>query len=404
MSSIVSKVPESSRSDSRMLIVSPRPAARESQSVRMVAKCSPWFHCARRPIILADSALKTTSGDSLIRPAARLVAGKSVSAGWLVQLIPIPITTVVASSPSARMPANLAPFSRRSLGHLIASRGRAAGARSAIASWIARAATNESSDQCSGGAGSVSSRLANRLPGSEVQVRPRRPRPALCRPAVTHSGPRSPARASVSASVLVDAKTSCDTSRTPAADALGSSCIISKERLRSRCRRLYQRAWIEHEQQIEQTAHAEYRLQLGRHRAKSLGRLVKIHDLDDGQVVVGTHDAGEHAEHRESEQARLDRRHKHVPFREEAREPRNPREREQERGEEEGQRRIGVGQAREITDLLYQRAVATHRQDAGEGAERHGDIDRHVDEHALHAFGRAGRQADEREAHMTDRG
>ena len=40
--------------------------------------------------------------------------------------------------------------SRRSFGHLIASRGRSADATSATASWIASAATNASSGQCSG--------------------------------------------------------------------------------------------------------------------------------------------------------------------------------------------------------------------------------------------------------------
>src|SRR5262247_2978296 len=217
------------------------------------------------------------------------------------------------------MPASLASPNNRSLGHLTASCGRTDGARSAIASWIASAATNESSGQCSGGAGSVNSRLANRLPGSETQLRPRRPRPALCRAAVTQSGPRSPARASVSASVLVDASSSCDTSRTPAADALGSSCIVSKQRFGGRRRRLHERSGINEEQEIEQPGHAKHRLELRGHGSKPLRRLVEIHELDDGEIVVGAYDAREHTQHREREQARLDSREEHVEFGEEAR-------------------------------------------------------------------------------------
>src|SRR5262245_13855687 len=237
--------------------------------------------------------------------------------------MPIPTTTVCAPSPSIRMPANLASASNRSFGHLIASCGRTDGARSAIASWIASAATNESSGQCSGAAGSVSSRLANRLPGSETQLRPRRPLPALCRPAATHSGPRSPARASVSASVLVDAKTSCDTSRTPAADALGSSCIISKERFRRRCCRLYQRTRIDEEQEIEQPAHRQYRLEFHRHRTKALDWLVEVHGLDDREVVVGPYDACKHADDGEREEVRLDRRQEDVKLGKKTSERRN---------------------------------------------------------------------------------
>ena len=49
-------------------------------------------------------------------------------------------------------------------------------------------------------------------------------------------------------------------------------------------------------------------------------------------------------------------------------------------------------------------AAALHRQDAGEGAERHGEIERQVDQHALDAVHRAGGEADQRIAHMADRG
>ena len=56
--------------------------------------------------------------------------------GWLAQLTPMPTTTAPSPtpSPSIRMPANFAPDSSRSFGHLIASRGLSAGATSTTAS------------------------------------------------------------------------------------------------------------------------------------------------------------------------------------------------------------------------------------------------------------------------------
>ena len=102
----------------------PRPAARASQSARMVEKCSPRFHCASRPSILTESAANSASGETSAPAAARSVAGKSVSAGWLAQLTPMPTATAPVSSPpspSIRMPANFAaveqeivrPFDRK---------------------------------------------------------------------------------------------------------------------------------------------------------------------------------------------------------------------------------------------------------------------------------------------------
>jgi hypothetical protein len=47
--------------------------------------------------------------------------------------------------------------------------------------------------------------------------------------------------------------------------------------------------------------------------------------------------------------------------------------------------------------------LAAHGQDAGEGAERHHEVDGDVDEDALHALLGAGGEADQRVAHMADR-
>ncbi len=48
--------------------------------------------------------------------------------------------------------------------------------------------------------------------------------------------------------------------------------------------------------------------------------------------------------------------------------------------------------------------LAAHGEDAGEGAKRHDQVDHHVDDDALHPFRAAGGEADQRIAHMADRG
>ena len=60
---------------------SPSPAARASQSARIVAKPSPACHCASRRSIAADSAANSASGATTAPADSRSVAGKSVSGG-----------------------------------------------------------------------------------------------------------------------------------------------------------------------------------------------------------------------------------------------------------------------------------------------------------------------------------
>ena len=66
--------------------------------------------------------------------------------------------------------------------------------------------------------------------------------------------------------------------------------------------------------------------------------------------------------------------------------------------------RIGPRQAGEIVDVLDHLVAAPHGEDAGEGAERHRHVDQQVDDHALHAGLAAGGKADQRVAHVADRG
>ena len=154
-------------------IGSPSPAARASQSARMVEKCSPAFHCASRPSILADSAANSASG--VDRGAGRREIGRRiVGVGRMADAIDADADHDRSSARRSRLRPGCrrtsCPSSSRSFGHLSASCGRSAGATSATASWSASAATKASSGQCSGGAASVSSRLAKRLPGSDTQV------------------------------------------------------------------------------------------------------------------------------------------------------------------------------------------------------------------------------------------
>ena len=64
--------------------------------------------------------------------------------------------------------------------------------------------------------------VAKRLPGSEIQALPRRPRPLDCIRAAIHTGPLSPAAARRRASSLVESSSSNRMSRTPSGHPLGS--------------------------------------------------------------------------------------------------------------------------------------------------------------------------------------
>ena len=146
------------------------------------------------------------------------------------------------------------------------------------------------------------------------------------------------------------------------------------------------------------------RRQQAGHLGEAFHRLVEIHDLDDGQIIEGAHHAGQHADHRERVEPGFDGGEEHVELGEEAGERRNAGEREQQHRQEERHGRRRARKAGEIADVFHEHAIASHAQNTSECAERHRYIDRHVDEHALHALGGAGGQADQREAHVADRG
>src|SRR5271156_6490079 len=184
------------------------------------------------------------------------------------------MATVTGSpSPSIRMPAILAPRHSMSFGHLSARLVARLGASAAAASWTARPATKASCGAAAAGAGSVSSRLAWRLPGGDIQERPRRPRPAVCCAAAIHNGPRSPARARRSASALVESTLSRTTGVSPA--QTGPPGIL-EQRFRGNAGGVDQQGRIDEEQQHGEAAYAEHGAQFTGHRVESLRRLVEI--------------------------------------------------------------------------------------------------------------------------------
>ena len=94
---------------------------------------------------------------------------------------------------SVRIPATFFPITTTSLGHLMAASSPVA---SRMPSVTASAVTKVSTDARSGLSDGRSKRdIQMPLPGGELQLRPRRPLPAVCSSATKRVGPRSPAAA-----------------------------------------------------------------------------------------------------------------------------------------------------------------------------------------------------------------
>src|SRR5262249_56887811 len=107
------------------------------------------------------------------------------------------------------------------------------------------------------------------------------------------------------------------------------------------------------------------------HGLEALHRLVEIHDLDEGEVVVSAHHAAEHADDGKGKEPCLNGGEEYVELREEAGERRNACEREQKHTQEKRHSWMGARKPCKITDVLNVSTVAAHRQDYGECAERH---------------------------------
>jgi hypothetical protein len=207
---------------------SPIGPARSSQAARTRANPAPLCQTSSQLCTAAANAASIASGVTSTPCALRCVAARSISVGCQARLMPMPITIVTSASSalpmlSGRMPAHLAVPISTSLGHFNrrpAMRTPPAAAR--IASITATPASSETCATAGLGHSMVCSRLAYRLPGSEPQRRPERPRPCVWRRATIHNGPRSPTSARLNASVLVEPTSSRTTLRTDCATWLAS--------------------------------------------------------------------------------------------------------------------------------------------------------------------------------------
>ena len=140
-----------------------------------------------------------------------------------------------------------------------------------------------------------------------------------------------------------------------------------------------------------------------RRRRRSGRRLVEIHQLDDPQIVVGAHDR---------QHARRPRRTRPGPHRPRPGTRRACRRSRRAAGsrpartckrERQRHHRLPAREAGEIGDRLDVLAVAPHLQDAGEGAQRHDQVDRHVDQGSVDAARRVpAATTDQREADIGD--
>ena len=115
------------------------------------------------------------------------------------------------------------------------------------------------------------------------------------------------------------------------------------------------------------------------------------------------HLLGKHADHRQRVEPGIDGGEEHVPLGPEAGERRDAGQREHQDRQDRRHDRVGARQAGEIADLFDAAFLAPHRQNAGEGAERHHQVDQHVDDDAAHAVLAVGGKTDKGEAHMADR-
>src|SRR5205807_9759967 len=140
---------------------------------------------------------------------------------------PIASQLVLESWPaSSRMPASFLPSASTSLGHL--TEIVADGAKQEAVSATANAATKDSCASVAGGIPGLNSRVAARLPWPVSHARALRPRPAVWRAALIHSGPASPFSATRRASLLVESSSSYRT--LPAGQEIKGAALSRRHR------------------------------------------------------------------------------------------------------------------------------------------------------------------------------
>ena len=335
---------------------SPSAPARSSQAARTRANPAPSFHVLSQASMVSARKHNASCGERAKPCAARYVAARpevgrrrgEVKADADDRRIR---RSAPASVLSTRMPPVLAEPIRMSFGHLRRRPPAPGEPALRMASIAATPATSESWPALAMRARRRDSRLACRLPGSDAQARPERPRPAVWRSASTHSGPRSPASARRMASALVESVSArwiepIGRGQSGAGGLMGrgrrdcSDCAAASAASTSGAGR-------SNEQQHEQRRDRHDEAGAALDRQERLARVVEEHDLDDPQVVVGGNHARQHADDGERIEPRLDRGGEHVELGEEAGERRHAGHREQDHGQHEGHGQVGLGEARQ---------------------------------------------------------
>src|SRR5207342_1116481 len=131
-----------------------------------------------------------------------------------------------------------------------------------------------------------------------------------------------------------------------------------EQRARGSARGLDQRRRVDEEQQVEQSRDREHSSKLAWHRLEARRGLVEIHDLDDGEIIVGPYHAGDYADDGEGEKARLDCCEEYIELGKEACEGWNAGQRKQQHGQKERHRGFGACKPGEISDVLDHAPVA----------------------------------------------
>ena len=140
------------------------------------------------------------------------------------------------------------------------------------------------------------------------------------------------------------------------------------------------------------------------HPVQPVALFTEIHEEHDAQVIECTNHRGHRPRHRQPGHAAIDSGAQDIELAEKPGKRRHPGQREQQHQHRQRLQGFAPGIKVQRADVGHRAAILFHRQDKGKGADVHGDIDHHIDQHRLDPFGSARSQPDQRKAHMGDRG
>ena len=120
--------------------------------------------------------------------------------------------------------------------------------------------------------------------------------------------------------------------------------------------------------------------------ADHIGRRIKIHHLDDAQIIEGRNHGSEHTHHGQSPEPTLHRSKKHIKLPEEPRERRNAGHGEHENRHPHRHGGVGLAKPGQIFNARNRLTLPTHGDQHSKGAKVHGQINRHVNRKPMQAF------------------